>query len=191
MTDARHKRTRQSAQSRFEKLVRPHFDALYRAAARLTASPDDAEDLVQEVCMKAYVRLADLESIEHHRSWLLRVLYTVFIDSKRREQRSPNDGALGIDDIPLAADARLQPEVATDEQFSLDMLLSAMNILNREHCALLALHDIEGYTLAELEALTGLTQSNIKSRLHRTRAKLGRLLKRETSGRPHLTVVRC
>ena len=63
-----------------------------------------------------------------------------------------------------------------------------MNILNREHCALLALHDIEGYTLAELETLTGMTQSNIKSKLHRTRAKLGRLMQRESTGRPHLTV---
>lgn len=138
--------------------------------------------------MKAYVRMADLESIEHHRSWLLRVLYTVFIDGKRREQRSPNDGALGIDSLPLAAEATLQPEVATDKEIEREKLLSAMSILNGENCALLALHDVEGYTIAELETLTGLTQSNIKSKLHRTRAKLGRLLQRETTGRPHLTV---
>lgn len=188
MKDVRRSMARPSDQSRFEELVTPHFDALYRAAARLTDSTDDAEDLVQEVCMKAFVRLADLESIEHHRSWLLRVLYTVFIDGKRRERRSPDDGALGIDDLPLAGDARLQPEVATDEELDRNMLLSAMNILNREHCALLALHDIEGYTLAELETLTGMTQSNIKSKLHRTRAKLGRLMQRESMGRPHLTV---
>jgi len=76
-----------------------------------------------------------------------------------------------------------------ERMISLNALINAMNILNKEHCALLAMHDIDGYTISELASLSGLTESNIKSRLHRTRNKLGRLLKREFSGRPHLTLV--
>ena len=75
---------RVSDQDRFASLVQPHFDALYWASSRVAATPEDAEDLVQEVCVKAFIRLADLESMAHRRAWLLRVLYNVFIDGVRR-----------------------------------------------------------------------------------------------------------
>jgi len=182
-------RGRESEQERFERLVQPHFDALYRSASRLATRPADAEDLVQEVCVKAFVRLSDLESIEHRQAWLLRVLYNVFIDGIRREHKSGHGESCNIDEVDLPGDPSLQPEVATERMISLDMLWSAMKILNKEHSALLALHDIEGYTTRELAALSGLSESNVKSRIHRTRIKLGRLLKRENSGRPHLSLV--
>jgi RNA polymerase sigma-70 factor (ECF subfamily) len=181
-----------SGHDRFAMLIRPHFDALYGAARRLASSDADAEDLVQEVCMKAYLRLSDLESIEHPRAYLFRMLYNMFIDTVRSQQRSPVSIAAdttSIDETELAADKRLQPEEQTERMISLDLLWTAMSILDREQCALLALHDIDGYTLAELESLTGMPEGTIKSRLHRTRNKLGRLLQREMSGRPNLTVV--
>ncbi len=183
---------RTTSHDQFETLMRPHFDALYRAARRLASSDDDAEDLIQEVCMKAYVRLSDFKSFRYPRAWLFRVLYNVFIDTVRRQQRSPVSIAANtasVDEVELVADKRLQPEELTERLISLDLLWAAMSILDEEQCVLLALHDIEGYSLAELESLTGTPVSTIKSRLHRTRIKLGRLLQRELSGRPHLTLV--
>ena len=69
--------------------MRPHFDALYAAARRMTMSAADAEDLVQEVCLKAFLKLDELEAMEYQRAWLLRVLYNQFVDSRRVMQRSP------------------------------------------------------------------------------------------------------
>jgi RNA polymerase sigma-70 factor (ECF subfamily) len=183
---------RTSSHDRFATLIRSHFDALYGAARRLASSDADAEDLVQEVCMKAYLRLSDLESIAHPRAWLFRVLYNVFIDTVRSHQRSPVSIAANtasVDESELAGNKRLQPEEQTERLISLDLLWSAMSILDKEQCALLALHDIDGYSIAELESLTGTPEGTIKSRLHRTRIKLGRLLQRELSGRPQLTLV--
>ena len=177
---------------RFVSLMRPHFDALYGAARRLVTCDVDAEDLVQEVCVKAYLKLSDLESIEFPRAWLFRVLYNVFIDTLRSEQRSPV-GIAGntnsADECELKADRSLQPEEQTERLISLELLWSAMQILDKEQCALLALHDIDGYSLAELETLTGMPQGTIKSKLHRTRIKLGRLVQREIAGRPKLSLV--
>ena len=51
--------------------------------------------------------------------------------------------------------------------------------LNEEQRLLLALHDVEGYSLAEIHALTGLKDGTIKSKLHRARVRLGRLLQRD------------
>ena len=183
---------RTSDHDRFATLMQPHFDALYGAARRLVVSDADAEDLVQEVCLKAYLRLSDLESIEHPRAWLLRILYNVFIDTVRSQQRSPVSIAAksaSVDELDLQADKALQPEEQTELLISLDRLRSAMSILDNEQCALLALHDIDGYSIAELESLTGAPEGTIKSKLHRTRIKLGRLLQRDMSGRPKLTVV--
>ena len=183
---------RVSDHERFERLVQPHFEALYRAASRLAFTPADAEDLVQEVCVKAFVKLSDLELIQHRQAWLLRVLYNVFVDNVRRNQRSPVNlagSSQPIDEMDLTGDRHLQPEEETDRLISLEALWSAMKILKKEDCALLALHDIEGHTVAELASLTDLTESTIKSRIHRTRIKLGRLMQREVSGRPNLTLV--
>jgi RNA polymerase sigma-70 factor (ECF subfamily) len=51
--------------------------------------------------------------------------------------------------------------------------------MNPEQRLLLVLHDVEGYSLAEIQSLTGLKEGTIKSRLHRARVRLGRLLQRD------------
>jgi len=56
--------------------------------------------------------------------------------------------------------------------------------LSEEQRLLLALHDIEGYTLVEIHSLTGLKDGTIKSRLHRARVRLGKLLQPETGVAP-------
>jgi RNA polymerase sigma-70 factor (ECF subfamily) len=50
--------------------------------------------------------------------------------------------------------------------------------LDEEQRALLALHDVEGYSLLELNELTGIKEGTLKSRLHRARVRLGKLLER-------------
>jgi RNA polymerase sigma-70 factor (ECF subfamily) len=52
--------------------------------------------------------------------------------------------------------------------------------LDADARVLLALHDIEGYSLAEMKEITGIKEGTLKSRLHRARAKLGKLLQRQT-----------
>src|SRR6478672_8834750 len=49
----------------FARLIAPHLDALFRAAYRLTGNRPDAEDLVQDVCVRAFANLRSLESLEH------------------------------------------------------------------------------------------------------------------------------
>ena len=78
----------ESEADRFAALVREHYYALHRAAYRLTRSTVDAEDLVQEVCVRAYPRLGVIEQLEQPRGWLLRVLYRLFVDLRRRYERT-------------------------------------------------------------------------------------------------------
>jgi RNA polymerase sigma-70 factor (ECF subfamily) len=169
-----------SAGQRFELLVRPHYDVLYRAAYRLTRTVHDAEDLVQEVCARAYPRLAELATLDSPRAWLLCVMQRLFIDQARRYERSHVES---LDAGPERALVCEQPGPAEQAEQALrrERLDRAWQRLAKEQRALLAWHDIEGYSLAELTEMTGLKEGTLKSRLHRARVKLGKLLQHAES----------
>jgi RNA polymerase sigma factor (sigma-70 family) len=169
---------RGSPEARFAALVQPHYDLLYRVAYRFTRSVPDAEDLAQEVCVRAYPRLDELEQLEQPRGWLLRVLYRLFVDSVRRYERKHVSSIDDIDPDSLVCD-RPSPVDEAERAFERQRLSRAWRHLNQEQRALLAMHDVEGYSLAELKELTGLKDGTLKSRLHRARVRLGKLLQHE------------
>ncbi len=166
---------------RFETVVRPHFDALYRAAMRLTRSRTDAEDLVQEVCLRAFSALDRLERLEYPLGWLLRVQYRIFVDAARRRLRSPFVATANAAEADLALSTDPSLEEFAEASLMRRRLTRVWPELEPEQRALLALH-AEGYTLAELEAMTGLSKNVVGVRLHRARARLGRLMKDESAG---------
>jgi RNA polymerase sigma-70 factor (ECF subfamily) len=160
-------------------LVQPHYETMYRVAYRLTRSPHDAEDLAQEVCVRAFVRLEEIEALEQPRGWLLRVLYRLFVDSVRRYERRHVGSIDDVEDEALTYEGPSPVEEA-ERAIERRRLAGAWRHLDHEQRALLTLHDVEGYSLAELMELTGLKEGTLKSRLHRARVRLGRLLQRET-----------
>jgi len=166
----------ESEQDRFAALIRQHYQALYRAAYRLTRSAVDAEDLVQEVCVRAFPRLGEVERLEQPRGWLMRVLYRLFIDLRRRYERKH---VRAIDDHEEFVSDEPGPAEEVDRALNRWRIEDAWQHLNQEQRLLLTLHDVEGYSLAEIHSLTGLKDGTIKSKLHRARVRLGRLLQRD------------
>lgn len=167
----------------FETRLRPHLEPLYRLAYRLTGRREDAEDLVQDLLTKLYARREELEKVEHPRSWLMRVLYRLFIDQRRQRARSPvhlvPDGPSG-DGEPilerLAADSSQQPAAEAERDEQQRLLLAAIARLSEDHRRVLALHDVEGYTLEEMQEMIDCPIGTLKSRLHRARSRLRDLL---------------
>ena len=144
------------------------------------------------MCIKTYLHFDEFERIEHPRAWLLRVLYYTFVDTRRSQNRAPTFIGKSIDqddDLHLAENASLQPDAQADQIMRVERVLAAMALLDKELCTLLAMHDVDGLSIAELSVLTNLPQGTIKSRLFRTRAKLGRLLQNKQLGRVKLKVV--
>lgn len=163
----------------FERLVRPHFDRLYRLAWRLAGSKAPAEDLFQEVLIKAYAKLDDLVEIEEPGAWLSRVMYNLFIDERRRfarrRVRLVDEGMLagdGLEGLPGPDDPAHDRE-RYDKFMRLDRALAQ---LSDEHRLVVMLHDTEGYTMEEIQQLTDVPVGTIKSRLHRARARLREIL---------------
>ncbi len=147
---------------------------------------------MQEVCLKSFTRLDELEEIEYQRAWLLKMLYHKFIDKQRADKRSPvNIADTGIDSIEPdeLTHHESQPEQMVDEEIRITRILMAMKKLDSEHCSLVALRDIEGLSIKELQTLTGMPSGTIKAQLHRTRAKLGKLLANDASLKPYLKAI--
>jgi RNA polymerase sigma-70 factor (ECF subfamily) len=166
---------------RFDAVIRPHFEALYRAAFRLTRRREDAEDLVQDVLLRAFPALDQIETLDSPCAWLLRVQYRIFVDGHRRRGRSPVVVlAEGADTDSLGCEEP-GPEALTEAHLCRRRLALVWPSLDRQQRALLALH-AEGYTPAELAAITGHSAGNVSVRLHRARARLARLLRNEPAG---------
>src|SRR5215203_2919502 len=74
---------------RFAALIEPHLDAVFRAAYRLSRNRADAEDLVQETCVRAYLKIDQLREAQPVKGWLLRVMHNLFVDGVRRARLAP------------------------------------------------------------------------------------------------------
>ncbi len=163
----------------FERIVRPHFDRLYRLAWRLAGSKAEADDLFQELLIKAFGMLDELVKIEQPGSWLSRVMYHLFIDEKRRFARrrmhTVEEGQLegdGLEGLPGAGG----PVYDNQRLEQIQRLDSALAQLSNEHRVVVLLHDSEGYKLSEIQELTDTPIGTVKSRLHRARARLRDIL---------------
>ena len=175
-----------NSRQQFEALVAPHVEALYRAAFRLTRQSHDAEDLVQDVCLRAYSALDNLGTLDSVRGWLLRVQYRLFVDADRRRRRSPVNGHCmpGESEDSWASDSP-GPEDLAEATLQWRRMSAAWDCLSMEQRALLGLH-AEGYSLAELEQITGRNRATLSARLHRARRRLAKLLEIDASASQHL-----
>lgn len=168
----------------FEDLVRPQVEYLYRLAWRFTANVQDAEDLVQDVLLKLYPRTEEMLEIQRLRPWLARVLYHQYVDSVRQRARSPvlqlvTEGDGEDDPLDKVPTTREGPEEHAERSGVRDLILSALRQLNPEQRAVVTMHDVEGYSLEELETMLETPLGTLKSRLHRARQRLRALIPME------------
>jgi RNA polymerase sigma-70 factor (ECF subfamily) len=166
--------------NRFDELVRPHLERLYRLAYRFTSSREDAEDLVQSLLIKLIPQQAKLEEVDLLGPWLARALYNLFVDDARRLSRQESALGCAISD-PLVLEEIIDenaesPEQSAERLLNQRRLSAAWQRLPAEQRAVIAWHDIEGYSLDELSVSHGLPIGTIKSRLHRARARMRELL---------------
>jgi len=163
--------------AQFDAMVRPHLTYLYRLAFRFCGNQEDAEDLVQDLLLKLYPRCEELEAVEKLRPWMVTSLYRMFVDGTRRQKRSPLeliDDEVAFYDTTVSKTESPDREMAGDQR--IEQLQAAYQQLSEDHRTLLTLHDIEGYRLVELEEMLDVPVGTLKSRIHRARARMRKLL---------------
>jgi len=168
-----------SEQQRFDALLKPHLQQLYRLAYRLTSRREDAEDLLQDLLIKIYPRSKELAAVDNPLSWLSRVLLNQYIDTYRRQQRSP---LVNVEDenrfYQLTENSDPQPDEVAERENTLQQLQSALQALSSDHRIVIMLHDVEGYTLEEIQQMQEVPLGTLKSRLSRARNQLQKNLKK-------------
>jgi RNA polymerase sigma-70 factor (ECF subfamily) len=163
----------------FEKLVKPHLERLHRLAWRLTGSRPEAEDLFQDVLVKAFDRLSELALLADPGPWLARVMYNHFIDNRRQFARRR---LVSIEESQLpgasieSLSGELDPVRDAERRQRIAQLDRALSALSDDYRLVLLMHDVEGYKLTEIQDITGHPVGTVKSRLHRARARLRDLL---------------
>lgn len=167
---------------KFEALVAPHMETLYRVAYRFAGHQEDAEDLVQDLLIKLYPKSAELAAVDVLRPWLIRAMYNLFVDGRRRHARRPHGhidmsggleddaGCVGIWDRMASPEAG--PATLVERSLLGEHIMEAMEDLNEEQKAVLMLHDVEGYSLVELAETLDVPVGTLKSRLFRARRSL-------------------
>lgn len=153
----------------FEALVRRHTPALYRLCLRLLGQPADAEDAVQEVWVRAWRNLPGFRAEAAVGTWLYRMAVNQCV-SRQRAARPM---------VPLDEDTPSTGSVAgaAERSAAAHAVRAAVLALPGDQRSALVLREFEGRSYDEIATMLGISLSAVKSRLHRARLELARMLR--------------
>jgi len=162
----------------FEQLVQIHQNRVYSLSLRLTGTAHDAEDLAQEVFIKAYRFIGSFREDADFGTWLHRIAVNTWLNRKRKMTPVAAfslDEPIGIDEAEVkreVADFSGDPEkVYFDNQMS-ERLQRAVESLPKEQKAVILLREVEDYSYEEIAQIMDCSVGTVRSRLSRARDAL-------------------
>ncbi len=168
----------------FEGLALEHIDALYRGALRMTGNPEEAEDLVQDVYVRAIRFYTQFQPGTNIRAWLFKILKNTFINRFRRKARTPTQ--IGLDEpefqrteleaINLQNPVHPSPEAEFFNRLTAQAIQRALSEIPEKFQRIVVLSDIEGFSYKEIAEIEDCPLGTVMSRLYRARRMLQNLL---------------
>ncbi len=159
-------------------LVADYSTALYRVAFSVTRNAAEAEDAVQETFLRVLRHESRLGEIRDYRVWLVRIVWNIVLDRKRRAKTRPENEDIADHARSLPSGDRSADSTVISSQEHARILTLIDRLPEREREALL-LSAVEELTTAEIAAALGTTESSIRSRIFRARRELAVLLQKE------------
>jgi RNA polymerase sigma-70 factor (ECF subfamily) len=155
-------RARRGEPSAFDQLVRRHLRAAYAVALAVLGRPADADDVAQEAFVAALERLDDCREPARFSGWLIRIVRNRALHAlEKRKLRDPRDEAGEVAAPGTAGDVVLRAH-----------LLAALATLSTVQREIVLLHDLDGWTHAEISDALGLTENNCRQHLFAARRSL-------------------
>jgi len=164
----------------FGALLRRYQGKVYRLAMNMTRSPQDAEEVTQDVFLAVYRKIGDFDGRAAFSTWLYRVATNAAL-MKLRGRRSEPHLSIEEEGPAFAPDGHFARPVADWSELPEDRLLSAerrrvleqaIDALPPDYKAVVVLRDVEGLSNQEVAEILGATVLAVKSRLHRARLAL-------------------
>jgi RNA polymerase sigma-70 factor (ECF subfamily) len=176
---------REGDQAAFTQLVEAYQTPVYNLSYRMLGNMVEAEDAAQETFIRAYRRLDTYDPSRKFSSWLLAIASHYCVDVLRRRRMN----YLSFDELPpmveLSMPRATQPEqvvVSQQQASAVQRLLDTLPASYRTPVILRYWYDMSYREIAET---MGVTESTIKTRLHRARAKLAQQVAVKTGGNAH------
>ncbi len=142
-----------------------HAPRVYSLVFRMSGDADKARELTQDTFIRAFSRLAQFRGDAALSTWLHRIAVTVVSNSRRKEIRFRREVSLDEARSVAAFEGRSDPDLKQ----SIDR---AIENLSDAYRTTLIMHDVEGYTHAEIAEVLGVPEGTCKSRLSAARAQL-------------------
>ena len=162
----------------FERLVMPHWDALFRATQRILRNREDAEDAVQSTILDAFRNLHAFQGRSRFSSWLTRIAMNAALMRlrvSRRKRETSLDEVIEPGETRMRihlAETRPNPEQEYLSKESRLLLQKGIRKLGPRYVEVLHLRGMHELTTKEIATLLELPVGTIKARLHRARTKL-------------------
>lgn len=172
------RRSQTKDQQAFAELVSLYQDKVYSLSYHLTGDATEAQDLAQEVFLRAYLHIGTFRQEADFGTWLHRITVNVWLNS-RRKQKGPL--VISLDTPIVTEDGEVAREVAAAQPDPLEMTTErelqqlvrrALQELPADFRAVLVLREIEGYNYEEIARLLRCSLGTVKSRLNRARHAL-------------------
>lgn len=163
----------------FDQIVRLYADRIYNYVRRMVGNPQDAEDITQEVFIRAYQGLSQFDGRASFSTWLFRIATNLCIDHKRRQSRR-------VQTLPYHRDEVDEDEgdwefADTSQPSALEQLLTkelqgvveqAIDMLSPKLKTVLLLYDVEGLSYEQIADALGIPMGTVKSRLFAAREQI-------------------
>jgi RNA polymerase sigma-70 factor (ECF subfamily) len=164
-----------------ERLLMRAQEVAYRVSLLVCGHPEDAEDVMQEALLRTYRYVNRIEDPFAFRTWLYRTVRNACLMKRRRRVDEParhvsieqGEATTGDESQPIDIEdhGRAADEQLVDAWVG-ERLRHALQRLPRPYRAIVVLREIEGLSTKEVAAIAGISETNVKTRLHRARALL-------------------
>jgi len=153
-----------------------HVNSLYNFAFKLTLNEDDAKDLLQDTCMKAFRFINSFERGTNAKAWLFRIMKNSFINDYRKKSKSP--GMVDYQEVETYYNSEQgdqQREITLDLRAETvkdmlgDEITNALNAIDVDFRTVVILCDLEGFKYDEMAKILDIPIGTVRSRLHRAR----------------------
>ncbi len=171
-------RAQQGDMVAYDQLVAAYQGRIYGLLYNMTSNKEDAEDLLQEVFLKAYRALPKFRGKSSFYTWIYRIAVNRAINfvkkRKRRQALSLDDLDMGIDRDPALV--QMSSSDTPDRDIRMkelqEKLNKALQTLSENHRTVVVLHDIQGLPHHEIGRIMGCSPGTVRSRLFYARQQL-------------------